>query len=116
MKRQEESYEEFLSQLNPVKTVIMKMVYSHKQVELENLTCVVQEMAATPLLRKPGINFCITRYSQHRNLQMPEEFTITQATVDLSRWAGEFTVGNQVISPNTLFENGLLSKLTLTGL
>ena len=39
---------------------------------------------------------------------------MTKATINLSRWCGNLVVGTQEISVESLFENGLLGKLTIT--
>ena len=42
----------------------MKMVYNHKQLQLENMVEAVQEMAMTDLLQKDDLSFFITTYKQ----------------------------------------------------
>lgn len=108
----------FPPQIKQVKTIVMKMVYPHKQLQLENMVEALQEMAMIDLLQKDGLSFCITKYQtrQHEvlNCTCTTGFSITCATVDLSRWHGNFPIGCQEVSIESLFENGLLSKLTIT--
>ena len=70
------------------------------------------------LLQKDGFSFCITTYKtrQHQapNYACAEGFSITRMTIDLSRWHGNFFIGSQEISVESLFENGLLYKFTIT--
>ena len=96
----------------------MRMVYAYKQLQLENMVEALQEMAMTDLLQKDGLSFCIKKYQtrQHQapNCACTASFSITWATIDLSGWHGNFLIGSQEISIESLFKNGLLSKLTIT--
>ena len=110
--------ERFPSKIDQVKTIVMKMVYSHKQLQLKNLVEAIQEMSLNPELQKEGMSFCLTRYKSRRhttpNCPCVDGFTKTKATMDLSRWQGNFSIRKQEISVFSLFENGLLSKFTIT--
>ena len=94
------------------------MVYSHKQLQLGNMTEAIQEMSLCNALQRVGIFFCLTRYKMGKyiapNGPWEEGFPITKAVIDLSRWQEDFTIGTQEISVSSLFEQGLLSKLTIT--
>ena len=41
-------------------------------------------------------------------------FSITRNTIDLSEWNEDLTIGQLVISPTILFENGLIRKLVIS--
>ena len=109
--------ERFPTKIDQVKPVVMKMVYSHKELQLENLVEAIQEMSLTNTLQREGMSFCLTKYKtrQHPapNYLCAEGFSITRATIDLSKWQGDFSIGTQVVLVESLFENGLLSKLTI---
>ena len=110
--------EKFRPQIDQVKTTIIRMVYSHKQAQLENHVEAVQELSLHDSLRHEGLSFCITRYQSRKhtapNCAYAEGFSVTKATIDLSLWSGNLVVGNQEITVESLFENGLLGKLTIT--
>ena len=87
----------------------MKMVYSHKQLQLENFVEAIEEISLNTELQKEGTTFYPTKYKteKHITLNCPcaKGFTITKATIYLSRWQGNFTIGPQEISVSSLFEN-----------
>ena len=105
-------------QIKQVKTLVMKIVYVHKQLQLENMVEALQEMTMTDLLQKDGLSFCITKYQtrQHEalNCACVTGFSIIHATIDLSRWHGNFPIRNQEVFIESLFKNGLHNKLTIT--
>ena len=113
-----EALERFPSVIDQVKMIIMKKVYAHKQLQFENMVDTVQELSLSNSFRKGGLSFCITNYRtrQHSapDCTHAEGFSITRAMVDLSRWEENFLMGSREISVETLFENGLLGKLTVT--
>ena len=110
--------EKFPPQIDQVKATIMRMVYSHKQTQLENHVEAIQELSLQNSLQYGGLSFCITRYQSLKhtapNCACAEGFSITKATIDLSQWSGNLVAGNQEITVESLFENGLLGKLTVT--
>ena len=81
--------ERFPPEIDQVKTIVMKMIYSHKQLQLENMLEAVQKMSLTNTLPKDGLSFYITTYKtrQHStpNCACLEGFSIIWATIDLSR-------------------------------
>lgn len=58
----EANYEKFPEVLNPLQEVIMKIVYSEKHAKCINLIKLLQDMAASSLLRQEGLSFCLTKY------------------------------------------------------
>ena len=66
----------------------MRMVYSHKQAQLENHVEAIQELSLQDTLQHGGLSFCITRYQTRKhtapNCAYEEGFSVTKATIDLS--------------------------------
>ena len=96
----------------------MRMVYSHKQAQLENHVEAIQELSLQDTLQHGSISFYITRYQTRKHTAPTcacvEGFSVTKATINLSRWCGNLVVGTQEMTVESLFENGLLTKLTIT--
>ena len=90
----------------------MKMVYSYKQVQLENLIEAIQEMSLTNTLQQEGLSFCITKYQTRKHpapdCSCAEGFSFTRANIDLSRWHGNLFIGTLEILVESLFEDGRL--------
>ena len=79
--------EKFPPEIGQVKTIVLKMVYFHKQIRLENLVEAIQEIFLNNTLKMEGLSFCLTRYKTGKhtapNCLYEEGFSITKATIDL---------------------------------
>lgn len=63
-KQWKENKGRFIESLSPIKNVIMKIIFSGKQVEMENLAEALAECALNTNLKPPGMSYVVTKYKK----------------------------------------------------
>lgn len=96
----------------------MKIVYFEKHDVCLNLMDLLQNITTPTLLRQDKFSFCLTKYNSQTHLEAQacicgEGFSIIQVTINLLEWK-EFNIGSITVTPDILFEHGLLKMLVIT--
>ena len=96
----------------------MWMVFLTKETLLENLLETLEMVSSGPEFRIWGMSFTLEQFksSKHASPQCSCDigFSITRSTIDLSECNENLTIGQLVVSPTMLFENGSIKKLVIS--
>ena len=112
----------FPTAIELLKQVVMTTLFLRKQEEFEKLAEALEAIVVKAELRPQGMSFVITKYQEIRHEQAREYcqcskgFSIVQATIHMEAWnTEEVTINGMAITPEILFEYGLLRKILFTG-
>ena len=109
----------FPTPIKPLKSELIRIVFSRQQLEYENMAEALEAIVLNPELRPNGMSFVATRY-QGRNhettfCKCQAGFLVVQVTINTKDWklAG-MMIGSVNIIPYSLFSYGLLGKIIFT--
>ena len=108
----------FPTSIEPLRQVVMTTLFSRKQEKFEKLAEALEAMTTNTELRPQGMSFVITKYQEimheqaSKYCQCSKGLSIVQAIIHMEAWNTEgVTVNGIIITPEILFEYGLLRKI-----